>query len=144
MRAEPAPRDAVILGYAGVIPFAALATVIAIGWPLPAELALRSFMAYSAIILSFLGGIRWGAAAARDDRGGLALLLSVLPSLWAFACLLLPGAAVALWALLAGFVALGVLDRMRPAAGLPDWMAGLRLRLTALVAACHVLAAASL
>jgi hypothetical protein len=47
---------------------------------------------YAAIILSFLGGTRWGLAVASADRpeSGLHFMLSVLPSLAAWTLLILP------------------------------------------------------
>ena len=82
------PRGLRLLGWCGLLPFAgALALALLIpGWRGP---ALGAFVAYSAIILSFLGGTRWGrglAGAASPWR----YLESTLPSLLGFAALMLP------------------------------------------------------
>lgn len=59
------PPAAAALGLAGVLPFAAtaLASLAAAPW---GDLALLALLAYGAVILSFLGGIEWGLASARD------------------------------------------------------------------------------
>jgi hypothetical protein len=50
--------------------------------------ALRVGHAYAALILSFLGGLWWGLAAAASDRAPRWLWgAAVVPSLWAFATL---------------------------------------------------------
>ncbi|HAI58677.1 MAG TPA: hypothetical protein DCM32_02200, partial [Xanthomonadaceae bacterium] len=69
-------------------------------------LALKGFLVYSAVILSFLGGVRWGRVMAGGGAGP-GYVLAVLPSLWAFPALFLPppwalaalalGFALALW-----------------------------------------------
>ena len=100
------PRTALLLGYAGVLPFAALAMGYVIG---EYAAALQGFLLYGGLILSFLGGVRWGAAAS-PQPSSRALALSVLPSLWAFACLTLPGSLTGVWGLLLGFATLGIAD----------------------------------
>ena len=82
------PAPAAWLGGAGLIPFAlaALMAMIAEDAELRA-IALRGFVAYSAVILAFLGGVRWGAAL--GEVSWRPLTLSVLPSLFACACLLI-------------------------------------------------------
>lgn len=138
MSSRDIPVAPLALGYAGVLPFALLAAALALDAPGSARLA-AAFLLYSALILSFLGGIRWGAAAA-GFAGWQAYVWAVLPSLWAFGCLMLADERGALWGLLGGFVALGAVDVVRPPPGQPRWMASLRLRLTLAVAACHGLA----
>lgn len=130
------------LGYAGVLPFAGLAAALALDAPAP-ERVLTAFLVYSGLILSFLGGIRWGAAAA-ESAGAGPYVISVAPSLWAFACLLVPDPALSLWGLLAGFLVTGAVDVARPAAALAAWMPALRLRLTLAVAVCHGVAIAAI
>ena len=133
------PTWPALLGYAGVLPFAGLALVFALTHGPMQELALRAFLVYGAVILSFLGGIRWGAAArAAQPRGG-EFVLAVLPSLWAWACLLAESQMVAAWGLMAGFGLMGFADWMRPAPGTAPWLVSLRLRLTAAVVLCHAI-----
>ena len=57
------------LGGAGVLPFAALAGLAFVQVPASFDVTL-AFLAYSALILSFLGGVRWGRALA--SGGGAA------------------------------------------------------------------------
>lgn len=90
-------RVATLLGVAGLIPFAALAlaTIFAKG-ALKGQAAF-ALAAYGASILSFLGAAQWGFAirAERARSPGALLCLGVLPSLVAWAALLLPvGAAL--------------------------------------------------
>lgn len=91
------------------------------------DLALAT---YAAIIVSFLGGIRWGLAVPRD-RQGANYVVSILPSLVAWACLLAPEP----WRLgLLGIVALalGIIDLGLVREGLaPPWFGRLRVILSA-------------
>jgi len=127
------PAPARWLGLGGLVPFFAGA---AVSWAPDADLrrfALTALAAYAAVILSFLGGVRWGAVL--HDEAALSrwtpLTLSVLPSLVAWVALLLPIAPM-LALLLAGLLGQFVLDRRAAARGqLPAWYAGLRVILTA-------------
>jgi hypothetical protein len=133
-RIPPVPA---LLGYAGVLPFAALALVVLFAdgaWP---ELARRAFLAYGAVILSFLGGIRWGAAARTSPARPGEFVLAVVPSLWAWACLLLDSQLAAAWGLLGGFLVMGLADWIKPPPSTAPWLVALRLRLTAAVSLCH-------
>jgi hypothetical protein len=131
------PSPAKLLGYAGMLPFVAFALAHFLGGVEVSEHALRGFLVYSALILSFLGGIRWGVATRFNRLPASALIVSVLPSLWAFACLLWPDPDVAVWGLLFGFVVLGLADWLLPAAGSATWMTDLRARLSFAVVTCH-------
>ena len=138
------PSSAAWLGAAGLIPF----VVLALSAPfLPAAHragALFALGAYGAVILSFLGGVRWGVAiaAAPTDRDGTtlagALVLSVVPSLAAWLALLLPPPS-GLWVLLAGFAGMLYLDVSPAHAGAaPPWYRQLRWPLSCLVLATLV------
>lgn len=125
------------LGLAGALPFAAGMIVYALGGVavLTPDLALRSTVAYGAVILSFLGGVRWGIALliqnpdVRDAR----FALSVLPSLLGWVAVLLP-AFPALVMLAVAFAAQGAWDvGDAEDDGAPPWFAHLRTMLTALV-----------
>ena len=133
------PRVARYLGYGGVIPFLAMALNQIAGGPLPADFAMNVFLYYSAAILSFLGGIRWGAATRLNTGMGRDLVISIVPSLWAVGCLLLGSTEWTIGALLLGFVLMGILDALLPAASIAAWMTGLRIQLTIAVAICHLL-----
>ncbi|TXM89980.1 DUF3429 domain-containing protein, partial [Methylobacterium sp. WL103] len=85
-RVSPVPTGAVLLGVAGLIPFvgfAALAVSGSDGGLGTIGLSPRTILsAYGAVIASFLGGIRWGAAAARN-AGNADYLIAIVPSLLA-------------------------------------------------------------
>lgn len=125
------PPAAFWLGHAGLIPFAAGAlAVLAVPG---GGIALGPLAAYGATILAFMGGCRWGFAAAGlgDGAGWAPLALSVLPALWGWAALMLPP--VAGFALLAaGFAALLGLDiLLANRGGAPAWWPRLRWPLSA-------------
>jgi hypothetical protein len=128
------PGAALVLGLAGLIPFAAGAAAL---WahlgPLTPELGLKLVISYGAIILSFLGGIRWGTAIGPYDtrRQGLELLASVLGSLAGLGALFIPPVP-ALTLLIAGFLTQALWDVTSVEAGrLPGWFGKLRMLLTA-------------
>lgn len=89
-------------------------------------------VAYGAIILSFLGGIRWGEAIAKGPAA--TLFISVLPSLAGFAALLL-NTFLGTIILIAGFTAQAVWDFVAPGT-LPNWFIRLRMVISAVVIAC--------
>ena len=141
---ERIPQTAAALGYGGVVPFAALALAFAFGPEGVALSALDGFLIYGAVILSFLGGIRWGAASGAAHEHAYGLVLSIMPSLWAALALWWPDPAGSAWALLVGFLLMAVADWMRPGVRVPAWMRPLRMRLTAAVLLCHALVVAIL
>ena len=129
------------LGAAGLVPFVALAAMIWLGrgdvLGVPARPALAL---YGAVIASFLGGIRWGVAAARG-LGSLDYALSVVPSLIASGAFALPlpwdlralGALVLVW---------GLVDQDLPRRGaVPSWLGRLRLVLSGVAGLCLLAAA---
>jgi len=76
---SPTPRPAALLGFAGAAPFlAGLALAFFPEDPLRGW-GLWLLLIYGAIILSFMGGVHWGAAMLRDDAS--------LPALGAASCL---------------------------------------------------------
>jgi hypothetical protein len=134
-----------ILGLGGLVPFLAITALVAyagrdlIGF----DVLVTALAGYGAVILSFLGGIRWGASLMRPSSGGLTLFLSILPSLAAWVCLFLPTpwlfAALAL-----AFLAQGVWDVVAIRRGkLPEAFRTLRIVLTAVVVLCMVVAFAT-
>jgi hypothetical protein len=135
---------AIILGSAGLVPFlgfAALAVAGSDGGLGNLGLAPRTILsAYGAVIASFLGGIRWGAAAARNAGNG-DYLIAIVPSLIAWAAL----AAPAPWDLrVLGVLVLawGLIDQDLPRRGLvPRWLGRLRLVLSGIAGAALLVAA---
>ena len=141
MPAEALQARARLLGYAGLIPFVAAAGALLVGPPAVEALALRSLLAYGAVILSFMGAVHWGLAmtASRDDAVAQ-LSLSVLPGLLGWVALLLPAVPACLL-LLVGFAGLYVFDlRAAPRGAVPDWYPALRLPLTTGVVLCLAVA----
>ncbi|MGI9484130.1 MAG: DUF3429 domain-containing protein [Hyphomicrobiales bacterium] len=130
---EQTPPAAYLLGFAGALPFVAAAAGC---WLDPEQarqgLWLTAGIAYGAIILSFLGGIRWGAGFGWRSRG-TEFAFSVLPALAAWVSLLLP-AIVGVSILIAGFLLQALWDVIGVQnSQLPAWYGRLRLMLTALV-----------
>lgn len=126
-------RTAIALTAAGALPFLAAAVLtLGFGGSWNGWIAEEIATLYGAIILSFLGGIRWGAALERGPAS--ALVLSVLPSLAAFISLFMTARA-ALILMIAGFVAQMIWDALSGAT-LPDWFIRLRLAITVVVTAC--------
>ncbi|WGH79224.1 DUF3429 domain-containing protein [Jannaschia ovalis] len=139
------PRSALILGLAGLLPFAwgvatlwfpqlALQTVALIG---PRFIGPYVGLFYGAVILSFMSGVLWGfATKAEGQVAATGYALSVLPALWVFFTTGGGDQAAAI-ALMAGFVGLLGLDWLFWNQGLaPAWWMKLRLILTAGVVAC--------
>lgn len=128
------PSAALFLGLAGLIPFAAGALSM---WsqfgPFPPPEGLKLVTSYGALILTFLGGIRWGTALSPygSARQGFEFTASVLGSLAGLAALFL-AAVPALTLLLAGFLMQALWDVTSVEAGrLPQWFGRLRMMLTA-------------
>ncbi|MFO1091560.1 MAG: DUF3429 domain-containing protein [Hyphomicrobiales bacterium] len=129
------PPAALWLGLAGAIPFWFAAFAFTTGRYVTPGQALSIAITYGAIILSFLGGIRWGTALTPIDEGRRAreFGLSVLPSLAGFAAFLTrPHLGVSL--LIAGFLLQAFWDVTSVDLGrLPRWFGRLRVILTGLV-----------
>ncbi|MBW8314565.1 MAG: DUF3429 domain-containing protein [Hydrogenophaga sp.] len=135
------PPSALWLGWAGVLPFGLLALAT---WCAPwRDLAAQGFLAYGALILSFLGGVRWGRAMACGARAWQ-FAGSVLPSLWGWlAWFLLPPAA-ALGMLAIGFALVARWDGRSDLLAAPVSFRRLRLGLSTAVLALHGVALAGL
>ena len=132
------PVAAKYLGAAGIFPFAGLVLLVLFASKdSQKQFGLSAFTCYSAIILSFLGGIRWGAALPLPAFQ--LLIRAVLPSLVGFACLLLkPEQALPFLCL--AFMAVGWSDSTRAAHALwPDWFKRLRLALSVAVISLHLI-----
>jgi hypothetical protein len=133
-------RIAWVLAAAGVVPFivataALMSTESSVRVP-----AIAALVTYSAVILSFLGGIEWGLAL-REEAGtertrAMALGFSAVPSMAAWAVLWLPtSTSWQIGAALAIFVAVWAADQWMASRGLlPSWFVDLRTAITAIVA----------
>jgi hypothetical protein len=141
------PPAALWLGLAGLIPFYAAALATAASDPAIARLALASFAIYAAVILSFLGGARWGLELARagDAPSLRRLAFSVAPSIAGWALAIAAMAYPSAPGLAGGFAALFAVQYVWDAAagreGLaPTWYPNLRQILTSgVVLACVIL-----
>lgn len=154
MTMPPAPTSppstrlpARLLGYAGLIPFAAAALLALSGPPPWRGPALAALSAYGAVILSFLGAVHWGfalrAPAGEEPAAWPRLGLGVAPALVAWVALLLPSRP-GLALLAAGVVVVAAAETAAARRGLvpPDYL-GLRWPLSLGAGACLALGALS-
>ena len=81
------PRSVLIYGLLGLIPFLA-PPLISLLTPSHAGILGLVALVYGALIMSFLGGARWGQEVARPDPRAGVITLSMLPTLAGFALLL--------------------------------------------------------
>jgi glutaredoxin len=125
-----APAAGQWLGFAALIPFIAALLGFVFGGEAREAYFARQFIAYGAVILSFVGAVHWGRALGGGRMAVVRMSVSILPALLAWAALLLPTATAA-WPLLAGFVALRAWEASAQVAQtLPGWYRELRTRLT--------------
>ena len=127
------PHVALVLGLGGLIPFGVSAFSQWIQVPfLPTELGLKAGTIYGAVILSFLGGIRWGTAmkTLNQDRQARQLAGSIVASLAGWLSLLLsPVTGICL--LIAGFLLQALWDILSVEQNhLPEWFGKFRMLLT--------------
>lgn len=125
-----------LLGFAGLIPFFLMMAGTWLADPSWLNDFVRGQLAYGIVILSFLGGVHWGAAMMCSDLSladtKLALLWGVTPSLIAWSATLFGGFGFAV--LMAGFIAALQVDKQLFARyRMPPWLMGLRWRLTVAV-----------
>lgn len=131
-----------LLGFAGLIPFVLLTLacwLISTDW---LHEFIRGQLAYGIAVLSFLGGIHWGAVVLRADlsvdRAKRALAWGVLPTIIAWFSTMAGGFGFAL--LMAGFIAAYQVDkRLFIWYGLPTWFIQLRFKLTCVAVAALML-----
>jgi hypothetical protein len=124
------PRSVLIYGLLGVLPFL-IPPLAAFTVPATTELTMAILALYAALILSFLGGARWGLANAHPAPSARTITLSMLPSLCGLGLLLLPpDLRRPQLILLAVALALHWLWDVS-GNGLPTWYPGLRTILTA-------------
>jgi hypothetical protein len=135
------------IALSGLIPFLLLAIALPVAPDPLAPALVQAMIAYGAVVLAFLGGVRWGAELARAPQAPhlirlaaaglqtvpawIAVLMLNRP-LWAITVLLVAGFAHLTW------------DLSGVRAGLlPSWTYRLRIGLTLIASACLVIAAAS-
>jgi hypothetical protein len=125
-----------LLGFAGLIPFFLMMLGVWLADAAWLHDFIRGQLAYGIVILSFLGGLHWGAAMLSKELSlpdtKKALLWGVTPSLIAWSATLCGGFGFAV--LMAGFIAAWQADkRLFPCYEMPSWLLALRLRLTVAV-----------
>jgi hypothetical protein len=135
-------RFVYVLGFAGIVPFVALMLACWMVHPDWLGPFIKGQLAYSVAVLSFLGGIHWGAAIALREltveQTRKALAWSVMPAVIAWFATMMGGYGFAV--LMAGFIATYQVDkRLFAWYRLPDWFLRLRLYLTCAVISALVL-----
>lgn len=144
-----------LLMMAGALPFIGLLLASFFDWQLLAWPAERVFLAYGAIIVSFLGGIHWGYAilliksapheAASNSLARTFLALSNIVALMAWASLLFHSLGIALsvqlLALLLALFSDSYAFRLKM---IPEWFWNLRRIITVIVASSQILLIAKL
>lgn len=140
------PLPALVLGFAGVLPF--LWGVAGIYMPELQQWSLTNIgprlsnpslqLTYGTIILCFISGILWGFSATVEDvkLRTYGLILSCLPTIWV---LFMVGGGVSSSAinLIIGFIAVLAIDFYYNYLGMnPKWWLQLRIILTILVVIC--------
>lgn len=144
----PLEERATLLGYIGLAPFLFAALVL---WTCPARIGYTAASAvmlwtmyYAAIVLSFLGGIRWGLALLNDKKISEYVTLSqlswsVLPALGAWLVVIPDGAIPGIspnyltryFFILIAFITLMYTDLQATRDGFaPEWYGPMRLKLT--------------
>ncbi len=121
------------IGLAGLVPFFAAAILVLLP-STPPDAAFRilgAMMVYGVAILSFLGGVAWGAAMARGEEGWAPYLLAAAPCLVGWLTLLFVYPLHQAFVMALAFALLWLLDRQHAAAGrLPGPYMRLRAILT--------------
>jgi hypothetical protein len=131
MRQFGIPGAPLALTLAGIAPFAAGAGVM---WAARQDPVLQAqagltLLVYGAVILSFVGGLRWGAEVAGSEAPrGAVLALSALGSLAAWVLVLYGVLGALNWQVFAAAAGAHLLHGVwdTGAAGLPAWMRRLR------------------
>ena len=133
------------LGYLGLLPFMGGLVLLLLNETVFGLSGQQIFTSYSAVILSFLSGVLWGAAleSFSSKLGRAALIFSNLFALTAWAALLLDGyAKLAVLMLAIGFLAVWFAEkhiRSNQKAASPEGYQSLRNRLTLGVVAMHLI-----
>ena len=134
-------RDALRLGYAGLLPFVAGAVLVWLVRPDVHPYVALALSGSAAVILSFLGGIHWGLAMREPAPPLPWLVWGVVPSLVAWLAMLMPANAGLVVFGLALLACYAVDRRLYPKQGVAHWLT-LRFRLSAVAAACCFVGAA--
>ena len=131
------PYSIVALGAAGLIPFVAL-PLAAILNILPLPEAARYFTQYSAVLVSFFGGIYWWDALSKRDFGPQ-IYIAMLPTIVGWLCLVFAGSGVMLSILSMTYLAVLFYDKHTLSLDKEAIVSyiSLRMMLTTVVVLCH-------
>ena len=138
MKNDPSRVPGNILGWLGVIPFI-VGTFCSYEPIFGSFLPPQALIFYSAVVVSFLGAVNWGAAiqASQNSHPPYQLVYSVIPSLLAWFILTFLGHVAALNALGGVFILTIFIDHRFSKKGLlPVWYIGLRFKLSLVVCIC--------
>ncbi len=128
-----------LLGFAGLIPFLLCVPGFYLFDDPFQSFFQTTFIAYSAVILSFIGAVHWGAVLKSEtiEQANLLLGIGVLPSLIGWVALLLPPL-FALIILSFAFPTLFIYEKFSSLSDhLPDWYFKMRIQLTMIVTLLH-------
>ncbi len=129
------PRPALVLGFAGLLPFLAASLGLWLADYPDSLAALDIQLAYGAVILSFMGAVHWGLALGDGAISYRRLGWSVVPALLGWLALLL-NPVYGLLLMVLGFAGVYFGDLRAIAAGnAPAWYRALRRPLTLIVIA---------
>lgn len=128
------PRQAVLLGLLGLIPFLCLPFL---HWSSLIENlnTIDAFTLYSAIILSFFGGVHWHASMTKPAHQ-TQIYIAMTPSILAWLAAAFASPVYALWILLTCYLAILVYDLL--SLEMPKGYGALRIGLTVVAGLCHL------
>ncbi len=104
-----APAPLWTIAVVALAPFPVSAVIYAYGAPEVGPVALTAILTWSAMVLSFLGGVRWGLESGRPAPRLLRLLASVISSVAAWSLLMARDQVSTAW-LLGGFIVAFILQ----------------------------------
>lgn len=133
------PTNAKLLGYLGLIPFITIPFAVILN-VLSFPQAFAFFTQYSAIILSFLGGIHWYAAIT-ENRSNHQIYIAMLPSIIGWLALIGFADVRTLGILAVAHVAVVFYDKftLQMSPSLIIEYTRLRVQLTTICVVCHAL-----
>lgn len=129
------------LGQAGLLPFVSGAALVWLVHPDVHPYVALGLSAYAALIVSFLGGLHWGIGMRTASPPASLFAWGVVPSLLAWAALMMPPSAGLVVHGVVLLVCYAVDRRVYPRHGLAGWLT-LRFRLSAVAALSCFLGAA--
>ncbi|PHS53581.1 MAG: DUF3429 domain-containing protein [Alteromonas sp.] len=131
------PYSVVLLGVAGLIPFLAMPIAYSLNLLSLTQSAVY-FMQYSAVLLSFFGGIHWWDSIS-NQRYGKQMYIAMLPSIVGWLCLVFSHDPKTLGVLSLSYVAILVYDKFTlslPKGQIVSYIS-LRIALTSVVVISH-------